>query len=121
MSVNFKRFERTDMGIQPLVSFTKNHFLASSSVASSTAFAMGENFVFAALRVGRSVVVVAMNTPNLEALADMREMLTFVFNNITSCMTRFCYFINGNMTIAAMFEADYSNQTDSQPRDVYQR
>ena len=80
-----------------------------------------EKTLFAALRVGRSVVVVAMNTPNLEALADMREMLTFVFNNITSCMTRFCYFINGNMTIAAMFEADYSNQTDSQPRDVYQR
>jgi hypothetical protein len=65
------------------------------------------------------VVVVAMNISNLQALAVMREMLTFVFNNITSYMMRFCYFINSNMTIAAMFEADYSNQTDSQPRDVY--
>ena len=60
-----------------------------------------------------------MNTSNRQALAVMTEMLTFVFNNITSYMTRFCYFINSNMTIAAMFEADYSNQTYSQPRDVY--
>jgi hypothetical protein len=60
-----------------------------------------------------------MNTSNRQALAVVSEMLTFVFNTITSYMTRFCYFINSNMTIAAMFEADYSNQTYSQPRDVY--
>ena len=49
ISINFKPFERIDIGMQsPLVPFTKNHFVASSTVASSSpAFAMGEEFVFA--------------------------------------------------------------------------
>ena len=64
-------------------------------------------------------MVGAMKTSNLQALAVMREILTFVFNNITSYVTRFSYFINSNMTIAAMFAADYCKPNIYQPRDVY--